>query len=303
VTAGRMHRDEVETDEAVVRRLLEEQFPQWARLPIERVPSSGTDNALYRLGPDLVVRLPRIHWAAGAIDKELRWLPQLARRLPVSIPVVLAKGEPAESFPWTWGIYSWLEGENPRLDGAAGDGAAHARDLAAFVTAVQALDLADGPPARRGRPLREAQDEPVRAALAELRPLGLIDVDAAEAAWDEALAALPWTGSPVWVHGDLLAGNVLLCDDRVSGVIDWSGVGIGDPACDLMVAWNLLSPDGRELFRRAVRADEAMWARGRGWALSVSLVQLPYYRETNPGLAANALHVIGQVLTGDRGRA
>jgi aminoglycoside phosphotransferase (APT) family kinase protein len=290
-----MHRDEIETDAALVRRLLEEQFPQWAELTIERVPSSGTDNALYRLGAEMVVRLPRIHWAVGGIEKELRWLPLLAPRLPVSIPVPLAKGEPADGYPWTWSIYSWLDGENPALEGAA-DERALALDLAAFVTAVRALDLADGPPARRGRPLGEAQRGPARAALAELRGLGLIDVDAATAAWEEALAAPQWTGPPVWVHGDLLAGNALLRDGRLAGVIDWSGVGVGDPACDLMVAWNLLSRDGRDVFRAAVGADEATWSRGRGWALSVALIQLPYYRDTNRGLAANALHVIGEVL-------
>jgi aminoglycoside phosphotransferase (APT) family kinase protein len=297
-----MHRDEMQTDTALVRRLLEEQFPQWAELPIESVPSSGTDNALYRLGAELVVRLPRIDWAVGGIDKELRWLPLLAPRLPVSIPVPAARGEPADGYPWTWSICSWIEGENPEL-GRAADERALALDLAALVRAVQAVDLPDGPPARRGRPLREAQDGPARAALAELRSLGLIDVDAAAAAWEEALSAPPWTGPPVWVHGDLLAGNVLLRDGRLAGVIDWSGVGVGDPACDLMVAWNLLSRDGRDVFRAAVGADGATWSRGRGWALSVALVQLPYYRDTNPGLAANALHVIDEVLASTRPRA
>jgi aminoglycoside phosphotransferase (APT) family kinase protein len=287
-----MHPDEVHTDTALVRRLLEKQFPQWAHLPLERVPSSGTDNALYRLGAKMVVRLPRIHWALGAVEKDLRWLPVLAPHLPVAIPVPLAKGAPADGYPWEWGIYPWLEGENPVVGGSP-DAEALARDVGRFIDALHRIDAPGGPSAGRGVPL-ELRDEPTRDAIAELE--GMVDTDAVTVAWEAALETRPWPGPPVWVHGDVAPGNLLVDRGRLSGVIDWGGSGLGDPECDLIVAWNLLPTDAREVFRAEVAVDDATWVRGRGWALSVALIQLPYYKDTNPDLAANARYVIGEVL-------
>jgi aminoglycoside phosphotransferase (APT) family kinase protein len=290
MAAVKMHADEVHTDAHLVRRLLAAQFPEWAALPIERVPSDGTDNALYRLGDDMVVRLPRIHWAAGGIENAHDWLPRLAPLVPVQLPVPLAKGAPGEGFAWSWSVYRWLEGEHP----TAGDGdAVLAREIARFVRALHAVDLRGGPPAARGRSLA-GRDEPTRDALAALR--GKIDTDAAEAAWEAALRAPDYTGPAVWVHGDLMPGNLLLADGRLTAVIDFGGVGVGDPACDLMIAWNLLSAGTREVFRAELDVDDAMWARGRGWALSTGLIALPYYERTNPGLAANARYRIREVL-------
>jgi aminoglycoside phosphotransferase (APT) family kinase protein len=287
-----MHKDELDTDAVLVRRLLSRQFPHWADLPVERVSSSGTDNALYRLGDDMVVRLPRIHWAVGGVEKDVRWLPKLAPLLPAAIPVPLAEGAPAEGYPWTWGVYPWLEGENPSIAGAG----SLTGDLAQFINALHRIDPLGGPPSRRGAPLREVQDEWARAALAQLT--GTIDVDAAAAAWDAALRAPPWPGPPVWVHGDLLPGNLLVQDGRLTGVIDWGLVGVGDPACDLIVAW-VLPREARPGFRTALGVDDATWARGRGWALSMGLIALPYYIETNPVLAATARHLILEVLADD----
>jgi aminoglycoside phosphotransferase (APT) family kinase protein len=287
----RMHVDEIHTDEPLVRRLLAGQFPQWADLPLERVPSSGTDNALFRLGDDMVVRLPRIHWAVGSVDRDVRWLPLLAPRLPVAIPVPLTRGAPAEGYPWEWGVYPWLEGENPNVDGIAYLDSLRP-DVARFVASLHAVDVGGGPPAFRGKPL-VVQDEGARAALAALD--GLIDVDAATVAWNTALETPAWSGPPVWIHGDLLPGNLLLQGGRLTGVIDWGCLGVGDPACDLIVAWGLLSPEARNVFRAELRVDDGTWARGRGWALSIALIALPYYRETNPALAATARHLIREV--------
>jgi aminoglycoside phosphotransferase (APT) family kinase protein len=288
----KMHADEIQTDVELVRRLLAAQFPEWSALPVERVASSGTDNALYRLGDDMVVRLPRIHWAVGAVDKDVRWLPRLAPLLPVAIPLPLAKGTPAEGYPWEWGVYRWLEGENPAVGSRA-----VARDIAQFVEALHRIDLPGGPLATRGVPLA-MRDDPTRAALAALHEE--IDIDAATAAWDAALRVPSWSGPPVWIHGDLAPGNLLLEAGRLSGVIDFGGLGMGDPACDLMVAWNLLAAGARKVFRAELDVDEATWARGRGWALSVALIQLPYYKETNPALAASARRVIREVLRAHR---
>jgi aminoglycoside phosphotransferase (APT) family kinase protein len=291
-----MHADEVSTDVRLVERLLATQFPHWAGLPIKRVPSAGTDNALYRLGDDMVVRLPRIHWAVGSRDKDFEWLPRLAPLLPVALPVPLAKGTPAEGYPWEWGVYSWLEGKNPTIDIA--DASSLTRDVAQFVDALHRVDLADGPPTRRGAPL-EGQDESARSALVALE--GMIDTDAATAAWDEALATPEWSGSPVWIHGDLLPGNLLLEGGRLTGVIDWSLLGIGDPACDMMIAWGLLPAEARDVFRAQLDVDDATWMRGRGWALSIALIALPYYKDTNPVFADVARHLIREVLAADPG--
>jgi aminoglycoside phosphotransferase (APT) family kinase protein len=287
-----MHADELATDAGLVRRLLAAQFPQWEDLPLEPVPSSGTDNALYRLGIDMVVRLPRIHWAVGGVDKDWQWLPRLAPLLPVAIPVPLAKGAPAEGYPWEWGVYPWLEGENPTV-GRIADPRSLTRDVVQFIDALHGSDLADGPPTRRGAPL-DGQDESARAALVALE--GMIDTDAATAAWDEALETPEWSGPPVWIHGDLLPGNLLLEGGRLTGVIDWSLLGIGDPACDLIIAWGLLPSETRSVFRAELDVDDATWARGRGWALSLALIALPYYKDTNPVFANIARHLIREVL-------
>jgi aminoglycoside phosphotransferase (APT) family kinase protein len=286
-----MHEDEVPIDTSLVRRLLAGQFPEWAELSLERVASSGTDNALYRLGADMVVRLPRIHWAVGGLERELEWLPRLAPLLPVSVPVPLRSGNPGEGYPWAWAVYEWLPGVNPPV-GGDGDSLALACDLAGLVRAFQGIDLA-GPSSRRGLPL-VSQDEWTRAALSDLR--GAIDTAAATAAWEEALSTPVWSRPPVWLHGDLFPGNLLVERSRLSSVIDFALVGTGDPACDLIAAWSLFPPAAREVFRSELAVDDATWARGRGWALSVALVALPYYRDTNPGFAAIARHVLREVL-------
>jgi len=284
-----MHADELHTDVALVRRLLAAQFPEWAALPIERISSSGTVNALYRLGDDMVVRLPRMDWGVGAVDRELRWLPKLAPHLPVPISEPLAKGSPGEGYPWDWGVYRWLEGENPTVDSSA----TLARDMARFVVRLHGVEPAGNPPEGRGRSLARF-DETARGALVALE--GAVDTRAATAAWDESLRAPEWSGPPLWVHGDLMPGNLLVRDGGLVGVIDWGGFGVGDPACDLMVAWNLFRAGAREVFRSAVGVDEATWLRGRGWALWTGLAALPYYVETNPVLAENACFRIGEVL-------
>ena len=301
MSPGKMHAGEVHTDAALVRRLLAAQYSQWADLRIEPVRSAGTDNALYRLGDDMAVRLPRIDWAVGQVDKEQRWLPVLAPHLPLAIPVPLARGKPGEGYPWHWSVYRWLAGENATIVRLA-DPRQAARDLAGFIAALQRIDPTDGPPpgphnSGRGVPLAE-RDAATRAAIASLD--GILDTAALTAAWEADLQAPAWPGPPVWLHGDLQSGNLLAVRGRLSAVIDFGCLGVGDPACDLMVAWNLLSTGTRAVFRAALLVDDDTWARGRGWALSVGLIALPYYQDTNPVLAGISRRAIQEVLADHR---
>ena len=287
----RMHVDEVDTDAALVRRLLESQHPQWAELPIERVPSAGTDNAIYRLGDDLAVRLPRIHWAIETVAKEQEWIPRLAPHLPLAAPLPVASGEPEEQFPYPWGVVQWLPGEMATLD-RLDDPVRAAQDLAAFVRALQAVDPTDGPKHKRGAPIRLA-DEAVRAEVSELR--GEFDPVAFLDAWDRAVAAPDYDGPPVWFHGDLAYLNLLAVDGRLTAVIDWGTCGVGDPAIETIVAWALFPLEARRAYREALDVDDAMWERGKGWVLN-GIFGVTYYRETNPVLAADKLRGIRAVL-------
>jgi aminoglycoside phosphotransferase (APT) family kinase protein len=295
--AGKMHADEVDIDISLVRELLATQFPQWADLPIDPVHSAGTDNAIFRLGDDMSVRLPRIQNATLQVDKEHLWLPRLAPHLPLAIPFPLAKGTPGEGYPWHWSVYQWLKGENATIERIS-DTVQAARDLAHFISALQQIVPTGGPSpgshnSFRGEPL-SMRDAETRAAIATLS--GMLDAGTATAAWETALQAPAWDGPPVWIHGDLLPLNLLVEQGRLIAVIDFGCLGVGDPACDLQVAWNLLSIETRDIFRSMLQVDDAMWERGRGWALSVGLIALPYYQSTNPVLASISQRAINEVL-------
>ncbi|MET9503868.1 aminoglycoside phosphotransferase family protein [Streptomyces sp. NPDC006622] len=290
--AVKMRPDELDLDPALVRRLVATQFPRWATLSVERLASSGTENAMFRLGTDKVIRLPRHPGAVENVAHEQRWLERLGSRLAAPAPVPLEQGAPGEGYPWPWSVYRWLDGRNPVV-GSLEQPDPLAADLGAFVAELRRIDARGGPPGPRGVPLAE-RDAPTRSAVARLA--GRIDTAAVTALWEEALRAPVRTAPPAWAHGDLSPGNVLVADGRLAAVIDFGTVGVGDPAVDLIVAWNLLPAPARATFREAVGADDAEWARGRGWALSISLIQLPYYWETNPPLAENSRHVIKEIL-------
>ncbi len=243
-----MHDNEIDINESLVRELLCAQFPQWASLPIKAVQSIGTDNAIYRLGTDMCIRLPRIAGAGKHIETEQKWLPQFAPMLPLAIPVPLGKGKPHKNYHLHWSIYSWLEGENacnePIIDQQQA-----AIDLAQFIIALQSIDPTGGPAARRGVSLA-TQDNETRSAIKALH--GVIDTEAVIVAWEQCLQALVWNKPPVWIHGDLLPANVLVQQGRLSGVIDFDSLGIGDPAVDLIPAWCLFSRDARNIFRKTL---------------------------------------------------
>jgi aminoglycoside phosphotransferase (APT) family kinase protein len=291
VTQRRMHDDEVDTDADLVRALLANQHPQWADLPIERVSSAGTDNAMYRLGDELAVRLPRIHWAVDNVAKEQKWLPILAPLLPLALPLPVAVGEPEAAFPYPWSVVQWLPGELATLD-RLDDPVRAALDLAAFVRALQSVDATGGPTHDRGSPVRLG-DAVVREAIAGLR--GEVDADAITEAWNRLLAAPDYDGPPVWFHGDLAYLNLLAQDGELTAVIDWGTCAVGDPATEMLIAWSLFPPHAREAYRDALDVDDGTWARGKAWVLT-GVVSIAYYRETNPTLVADKIRAIEAVL-------
>ncbi|WP_028551267.1 aminoglycoside phosphotransferase family protein [Paenibacillus sp. UNC451MF] len=290
--------NEMDIDVTLVKRLITVQFPQWADHLIQPVESAGTDNMIYRLGKDMAVRLPRVEWAIGQVEKEQQWLPKLAPHISLSIPLPLVMGMPAEGYPWRWSVYRWLEGENATI-GRIDDPRQAATALAQFVASLQRIDPTGGPApgshnSGRGVPL-SMRDVSVRKAIADLN--NVIDPDLATAAWEASLQAPVWQGPAVWLHGDLHPGNLLVEQGRLSAVIDFGTLGVGDPSCDMMVAWTFLSTESRKLFRAALSVDDATWARGRGWALSFGLIALAYYLNTNPLLAAISRRAIDEVLS------
>jgi aminoglycoside phosphotransferase (APT) family kinase protein len=298
MAVSRMHADEVDTNVALVRRLVAGQCPQWGDLRVEPVRSAGTVHAIYRLGTDMVVRLPRVERATSSLEKEIQWLPRLEPHLPLAVPIPFASGVPAEGYPWRWAVYRWLEGETATRDRIADPGEVATR-LARFVAALHRIDAKDGPlPGEhnwfKGERLAN-RDDATRRAIAALD--GMVDVEAVTAAWEAALVEPAWDGPGVWVHGDLLETNLLARDGRLSAVIDFGCLAVGDPACDVMTAWAYLPVESRDGFRAALAVDDATWARGRGWALSWALIALPYYKDTNPEFAGMARRTIAEVLT------
>jgi len=290
VTAARMHADELEIDEGLVRRLLAEQFPQWARLPLEPVEPAGTVNVIFRLGSGLALRLSRREGPTEPGGKEHDWLPRLAPVLPLEVPVPVAQGRPSADYPWYWDVHTWVAGELVPVERM--DATQAAEDLAGFVHSLRQVDPA-GAPQGRGIPLAE-RDRHFRYWLDRF------DGDPrVEAAWERALSAPPWEGPPVWHHGDLDARNWLVRNGRISAVIDWGDMGTGDPAVDVMVAWKLGSRAAREAFRAALDLDDATWERAHGWVVSQAVAALSYYTlETNAALVLEARRWLREALDG-----
>ena len=283
-------------DETLVRRLVATQFPQWKNLAVRAVARSGWDNRTFHLGEEMLVRLPSAARYAGQVEKEHIWLPRLAPSLPRSIPTPQAMGEPAEGYPWKWSVYRWLEGETA-ASARIGDLREFATSLAGFLVAFQRCDSTGGPLAgaenfHRGGSL-SVYDAETRQAIAALK--GRIDTDAATELWEEALAT-SWQGAPKWVHGDVSAGNLLVRDGRLSAVIDFGQLGVGDPACDLAIAWTMFAGDGRLAFRSLLPLDAGTWTRGRAWTLWKALLVASDLTNTNAAEAAQPLRIIDEVL-------
>jgi aminoglycoside phosphotransferase (APT) family kinase protein len=283
-------------DIALVKRLIAAQFPQWTDLPVRLVRQEGWDNRTYRLGEDMSVRLPSAAWYAAAVEKEQRWLPVLAPQLPLPIPAPLAKGQPGLGYPYHWSINRWLTGEPATHDRVA-DLNEFATMLADFLITLRNIDSTGGPAAGehsfyRGAPPAH-YDAETRAAVAKLGDR--IDGARALQVWDAALAA-SYDGPPVWFHGDVAQGNLLVENGQLSAIIDFGTSGVGDPACDLAITWTFFYGESRETFRRAISVDDGMWARGRGWTIWKSLIVLADQIDNDPDGAAENQRIIADLI-------
>jgi aminoglycoside phosphotransferase (APT) family kinase protein len=291
-----IHDDQQDVSPELARELLKRQFPSWSDLPLVAVEDGGTDNTMYRLGDELVARFPRRPEFAGQIEKEQQWLPVLASQLPLEIPMPLGIGVGEEVFPWPWSVYKWINGTNATR-AALNDLNEAAQQLGEFVRALRKID-ATGAPAPgahnfgRGVPLASRND----AVVASLQQLSeSINTDEAATIWQASLAAQPWSAAPQWIHGDLQSGNLLCCDGLLSAVIDFGGLAAGDPACDLAVGWILFDAPARKVYFDTLDVDDVMWQRGRGWALSIAVMQIPYYASTKPHIADAARATIDEI--------
>ena len=286
----------VPIDDALVRRLVAAQFPQWSELTIRPVLPSGWDNRIFRLGDTMVVRLPSDEEYAEQVAKEQCWLPYLAASLPLAIPIPLALGQPGAGYPWNWSVYRWLAGE-PASSASIADRIDFASSLGRFLSVLQRIDATGGPVPgphnfhRGGAPA--IYDGQMRKAVAALE--GKIDGDAATAVWEAALAST-WQGPPVWVHGDVSAGNILVQAGRLSAVLDFGQLGVGDPACDLAIAWTFFEGPSRKAFRESLSLDAETWARGRGWALWKATIVTSGLVEATAFESAHSRRIIDDVL-------
>jgi aminoglycoside phosphotransferase (APT) family kinase protein len=256
--------------------LIAEQFPQWAYLSIRPVEVSGWDNRTFRLGEEMSIRLPSAEEYALKVPKEQKWLPILAPHLYIPIPMPIAMGQPSKQYPWNWSIYKWIEGKSANticMDSI--DLNLLAKHLAKFLNELQKISTAGGfPPGahnfyRGDSPV--VYDRETRDAITKLK--GCISVDAATSVWEKAISS-QYPNNAVWIHGDFSAGNILIKDGVLAAVIDFGGMAVGDPACDLVISWTLLSPESRKIFRENLDLDPDIWARARGWALWKALITL-----------------------------
>ncbi len=284
---------------SLVAELVKHQFPEWANLQIVPVKLSGHDNRTFHLGKSMLVRLPSMQKYSQQVLKEQKWLPILAKHLSVSIPEPIGMGFSSEDYPWSWSVYKWIEGENSDTLQSA-DQSQFALDLIQFLKELHKIDPNGGPRPGAHNFYRGANltvyDAETRSAIAKLGDSGLIDVDSVTRVWQDAINASPWFGNPVWVHGDLSAGNILVKNRKLAAVIDWGAMGVGDPACDLVIAWTFLEKESRDIFKSNLGLDSDTWLRARGWCLWKALITLVKLKDKASPEALKHLMIIKELL-------
>ncbi|MFE7118491.1 aminoglycoside phosphotransferase family protein [Streptomyces sp. NPDC057654] len=300
-----LHEDEIPADETLVRSLLEAQRPEWAGLSLSPA-GAGTDNTMYRLGADLLVRLPRTAGNAESVRKEREWLPRLAPRLSWPIPEPVHAGTPTGDFPLVWSVYRWIDGDVAGPE-TVRDWAGFGADLAAVVRELHRVDLmgatrADGLSWYRGGGL-EPCDQWVGGCIDECRALvgAELDLDALEEMWRAALALPEPAGPHVWLHGDLKPTNLLVRDGELHAVIDFGGLSVGFPDAEHSPLWDL-PPQARRAYWDAANLDDATWARARAWAIAVGVSGIAYYWRTYPAFIAECRARLEAILADAAGR-
>jgi len=286
----------IEISVSLVRQLVATQFPQWANFEIRPVEFDGHDNRTFHLGDEMSVRMPSHERYVGHVSSEQKWLPKLSQHLPLPIPEPVGVGKPGPDYPWPWTVNRWVQGDNASLDNIY-DLNEFAKDLAGFLNALQAVDAADAPKPGKDNFYRGGQlsmyDSEARECIEALS--NVIDTSAAKTVWDLALEAT-WKHAPVWIHGDIAVGNLLVRNGKLCAVIDFGQLAAGDPSCDTTIAWTLFSDSSKEVFQAEFNVDDATWARGRGWALWKALLGLKAHRANNPQNAVIAKEVILNIL-------
>jgi aminoglycoside phosphotransferase (APT) family kinase protein len=288
----KFHPDEPDISQEIVQQLLATQFPHLANQPLRLLAAGGTENVLYRLGSDFLLRLPRAEWAVAPLEKDRAWLSYVAPHLLLETPVQVALGKPSAAYPFVWGVYKWLEGQD-LFTAPLADLQTLAHDLAGFIQAMQRIPIPQNPPPSRAKPLF-LNDAAVRENLAllpeEFQPQIL------EQIWAAAVALPNWDGIPVWSHGDLHGANLLGRGGRLCAVLDFGALGVGDPRFDYAAAWWVVDAPSRAEFRQLLNVDEFSWQRARGQAICGAALAYPYYKDTNPVLTGIAAYSIRQIL-------
>lgn len=287
-----MHNDEVRIDDQLVTELLTSQFSKWSNLSLSRVSPDGTDHVMFKLGEDMVVRLPRILSASKNLKRESDCLKQLSGKVSMPIPKLIALGKPDKHYPFYWSIGTFLKGNNLSTHVDI-DLFCATESLACFVNELHDVDTSLGVKSRRGVHPKNYSDE-VMASIEQLRDC--YDISRLKKYWQSIMDTPDWCGPPKWIHGDLHPGNLLVLDKKISAIIDFGLAGIGDPACDLMVAWTLLDTKARAVFKTTVQIDEDSWMRAKGWAFYLGVMGYPYYKLSNPVFAAIAKRSLDEVL-------
>jgi aminoglycoside phosphotransferase (APT) family kinase protein len=302
ISNNQMHKNELKMNLVDVRKMLQEQCPNFSNLPLVEIRSIGSSHSLIRLGDEFVLRLPKLMGTEDNIEKEFHWVPYLAHEIlnskkmktPVSFSVPIFKGGPCELFQASWLISKWNMGINPEYE-KTNEYELLAFELANFLNAFHQIKvLPDAPHSRRGQPIINV-DETMRKSIGQI--CHEFDSNSLTKLWDESLKIPNWKLNPVWVHGDLLPTNILTLNNHLNAVIDFSDVGIGDPACDLIIAWGLFNEESRDIFKKALKGiDEETWLRGCARALSIAVIMLPYYKNSNPHLAQLSRRIINQII-------
>jgi aminoglycoside phosphotransferase (APT) family kinase protein len=276
----------------LVKRLINEQFPKWSDLDIRLVKNGGNDNRTFHLGDHMSVRLPSAAGYAPQVEKEQKWLPILAKKLSLPVSIPIAKGNPNEEYPWSWSIYKWLAGEvlsHKNVD----DLNQLAKDLGTFLNELQAIDTSGGPLAGKHNFYRggslSVYDEESRNAIENNK--NIFDRSILSEIWSLALES-EWKLEPVWVHGDIAPGNILVKDGKLSAVIDFGILGVGDPSCDAAMAWTFFDDTSRRVFKNVLNIDKDTWNRARGWALWKALITYDANKGSNKVIAEEAYNTI-----------